>query len=93
MRQYAAPDRDTSNSNLLVPSFVQQSLLIQVNFLSYYFAESGLYEMLQEYMVENENLRAENSEMHSNRDRIRREQQLLYRENERLMKRVEEMEK
>ncbi|KAK7087618.1 hypothetical protein V1264_021644 [Littorina saxatilis] len=55
--------------------------------------ESGLYEMLQEYMVENENLRAENSEMHSTRDRIRREQQLLYRENERLMKRVEEMER
>ena len=37
--------------------------------------------------------RAENSEMHSMRDRIRREQQLLYRENEKLMKRVEEMER
>ncbi|XP_025090742.1 kinesin-like protein KIF12 isoform X2 [Pomacea canaliculata] len=55
--------------------------------------ETGLYEMLQEYMVENENLRSENSEMHSTRDRIRREQQLLYRENEKLMKRVEELER
>ncbi|KAK7505912.1 hypothetical protein BaRGS_00002634, partial [Batillaria attramentaria] len=55
--------------------------------------ESGLYEMLQEYMVENEALRAENSEMHSTRDKIRREQQLLYRENEKLMKRLEDMEK
>ncbi|XP_076434848.1 kinesin-like protein KIF12 [Babylonia areolata] len=55
--------------------------------------ETGLYEMLQEYMVENENLRAENSEMHSTRDRTRREQQLLYRENEKLMKRVDELER
>lgn len=31
--------------------------------------------------------------MHSTRDRIRREQQLLYRENEKLMKRVEELER
>ncbi|XP_041349655.1 uncharacterized protein LOC121368954 isoform X2 [Gigantopelta aegis] len=55
--------------------------------------ESGLNEMLQEYMVENEALRGENSDLHSTRDRIRREQQLLYRENEKLMKRVEELER
>ncbi|XP_055957689.1 kinesin-like protein KIF12 [Patella vulgata] len=55
--------------------------------------ESGLYEMLQEYMVENEALRSENSDHHSVRDRIRREQQGLYKENEKLMKRVEELER
>ncbi|KAL8613977.1 hypothetical protein ACOMHN_023212 [Nucella lapillus] len=55
--------------------------------------ECGIYEMLQEYMVDNENLRAENSEMHSNKDKVRQEQQLLYRQNEKLMKRVEELER
>ncbi|ESO97867.1 hypothetical protein LOTGIDRAFT_103786, partial [Lottia gigantea] len=58
-----------------------------------YITESGLYEMLQEYMVENEALRTENSDHHSTKDRIRREQQGLYRENEKLMKRVEELER
>ncbi|XP_067673058.1 uncharacterized protein [Haliotis asinina] len=55
--------------------------------------ESGLYEMLQEYMVENENLRGENSDLHAGRDKVRREQQTLYRENEKLMKRVEDLER
>ncbi|KAK0054118.1 kinesin-like protein KIF12, partial [Biomphalaria pfeifferi] len=54
--------------------------------------ESGLYDMLQEYMVENENLRAENSEMHATKESSRREQQILYRENEKLLRRVEELE-
>lgn len=55
--------------------------------------ESGLYEMLQEYMVENESLRTENSEMQVARDKQRQEQQLLYRDNEKLMKRVDELER
>uniref|UniRef100_A0A2C9KXJ1 Kinesin-like protein n=1 Tax=Biomphalaria glabrata TaxID=6526 RepID=A0A2C9KXJ1_BIOGL len=55
--------------------------------------ESGLYDMLQEYMVENENLRAENSEMHATKESSRREQQILYRENEKLLRRVEELER
>lgn len=55
--------------------------------------ESGLYEMLQEYMVENEALRTENAEMQVNRDKVRQDQQLLYRDNEKLMKRVDELER
>ncbi|GFS13444.1 kinesin-like protein [Elysia marginata] len=55
--------------------------------------ETGLYEMLQEYMVENETLRAENTEMHQTKDSSRREQQILYKENEKLSKRVEELER
>ncbi|RUS77782.1 hypothetical protein EGW08_014446, partial [Elysia chlorotica] len=55
--------------------------------------ETGLYEMLQEYMVENETLRAENSEMHQTKDSSRREQQILYKENEKLSRRVEELER
>ncbi|KAH9525236.1 Kinesin- protein 12 [Bulinus truncatus] len=55
--------------------------------------ETGLYDMLQEYMIENEALRAENSEMHATKESSRREQQILYRENEKLCKRVEELER
>ena len=55
--------------------------------------ESGLYEMLQEYMVENETLRTENADMQVQRDKIRQEQQMLYRDNEKLMKRVDELER
>ncbi|XP_045172440.2 uncharacterized protein LOC123534316 isoform X10 [Mercenaria mercenaria] len=55
--------------------------------------ESGLYEMLQEYMVENEALRTENAEMQVNRDKVRQDQQLLYRDNEKLMKRVDDLER
>nr|XP_022337119.1 uncharacterized protein LOC111133229 isoform X6 [Crassostrea virginica] len=55
--------------------------------------EAGLYEMLQEYMIENESLRSENSEMHQAKDRIKREQQLMYRENERLSKHIERLER
>ncbi|XP_056020709.1 uncharacterized protein LOC125672587 isoform X4 [Ostrea edulis] len=55
--------------------------------------EAGLYEMLQEYMIENEALRSENSEMHQTKDKIKREQQLMYRENERLSKKIEQLER
>ena len=37
--------------------------------------------------------RAENSEMHSSKDRTKREQQTLYRENERLTERVHQLER
>ncbi|KAL5015949.1 hypothetical protein ScPMuIL_005538 [Solemya velum] len=56
-------------------------------------SESGLYEMLQEYMVENEALRTENADMHAFRDKSKREQQLMYRENEKLGARIENLEK
>nr|XP_019923520.2 kinesin-like protein KIF12 isoform X9 [Crassostrea gigas]XP_019923521.2 kinesin-like protein KIF12 isoform X9 [Crassostrea gigas] len=55
--------------------------------------EEGLYEMLQEYMIENESLRTENSEMHQAKDKVKREQQLMYRENERLTKVIEKLER
>ncbi|XP_062588015.1 kinesin-like protein KIF12 isoform X2 [Saccostrea cucullata] len=55
--------------------------------------EAGLYEMLQEYMIENEALRSENSEMHQAKDRVKREQQLLYRENEKLLKQIEQLQR
>ena len=37
--------------------------------------------------------RSENSEMHQAKDRIKREQQLMYRENERLSKHIERLER
>ena len=37
--------------------------------------------------------RSENSEMHQTKDRIKREQQLMYRENERLSKRIDALER
>lgn len=49
--------------------------------------------MLQEYMIENEALRTENSEMHSNKDKVKREQQNLYKENERLLRRIEDLQR
>ncbi|CAG5120016.1 unnamed protein product, partial [Candidula unifasciata] len=55
--------------------------------------ETGLYEMLQEYMVENESLRSENSQLHTVKDSMRREQQTLHDENEMLAQRVEQLER
>ncbi|KAI0208840.1 Kinesin-like protein KIF12 [Lamellibrachia satsuma] len=52
-------------------------------------SDHGLYEMLQEYMIENEILRVENTELHQVRDFGRREQQMLARDNERLMRKLE----
>ena len=37
--------------------------------------------------------RTENAEMQVNRDKVRQDQQLLYRDNEKLMKRVDELER
>ncbi|XP_064619156.1 kinesin-II 95 kDa subunit-like isoform X7 [Lineus longissimus] len=54
---------------------------------------SGLYEMLQEYMVENETLRSENNDLQGFKDKTRRDQQNLSHENERLQRRLEEIER
>ncbi|XP_014666286.1 PREDICTED: uncharacterized protein LOC106808200 [Priapulus caudatus] len=51
--------------------------------------ESGLYEMLQEYMVENENLRVENVELHHSRVKLGSDHETLSRDNERLVKKLE----
>ena len=56
-------------------------------------ADNGLYEMLQEYMVENETLRSENSDLHSVKEKARREQDHIARENDRLLKKLEDLER
>ncbi|XP_070573077.1 uncharacterized protein [Ptychodera flava] len=56
-------------------------------------ADNGLYEMLQEYMIENENLRSENNELVSTRERARREHEFLSKENEKLGKKLEDLER
>ncbi|KAK2573960.1 Kinesin-like protein KIF12 [Acropora cervicornis] len=50
-------------------------------------ANSGLYDMLQEYMVENEHLRTTNVELFQSREEV------LSRENDRLSKKLEELER
>lgn len=49
--------------------------------------------MLQEYMVENETLRSENSDLHSVKEKSRRDQNSVARENDRLLKKLEELER
>ena len=44
-------------------------------------------------MIENENLRSENGEHLLGRDRLRKEQQYIARENDRLQKKVEELQR
>ena len=48
---------------------------------------------IQEYMVENEALRTENSEHLQIRDRKKRDQQHIVRENDRLQRKVEELQR
>ncbi|XP_046840261.1 kinesin-like protein KIF12 isoform X2 [Xenia sp. Carnegie-2017] len=52
----------------------------------------GLYDMLQEYMVENENLRTENGDLYTSRDTMRRQNLVISRENELLIKKLEQLE-
>ncbi|CAB3989527.1 kinesin KIF12 isoform X1, partial [Paramuricea clavata] len=52
----------------------------------------GLYDMLQEYMVENENLRTENGDLYTSRDSMRRQNLVISRENDVLLKKVEQLE-
>ncbi|KAF6019863.1 KIF12 [Bugula neritina] len=54
---------------------------------------ADLYEMLQEYMQENEALRTENSEHLMARDRMKRDQQYIVRENDRLQMKIEELQR
>uniref|UniRef100_T1IXE1 Kinesin-like protein n=1 Tax=Strigamia maritima TaxID=126957 RepID=T1IXE1_STRMM len=51
-----------------------------------------IYNMLQEYMVENDTLREENSDLLRARDVLNHDQEIISRENERLIKRLEERE-
>jgi len=44
-------------------------------------------------MIENENLRSENSDMLQGRDRMKRDQQYIVRENDRLQRKIEEMQR
>ena len=56
-------------------------------------ADNSLYEMLQEYMMENETLRSENSDLHNIKMRARREHEHLSRENDKLLRKLEELER
>ncbi|XP_078360940.1 kinesin-like protein KIF12 isoform X2 [Oculina patagonica] len=56
-------------------------------------ANSGLYDMLQEYMLENEHLRTTNVELVQSREEVSRQQMVLSRENDRLSKKLEELER
>ncbi|XP_032242264.1 kinesin-like protein KIF12 isoform X2 [Nematostella vectensis] len=56
-------------------------------------ANSGLYDMLQEYMMENELLRTENSDLHKSREEVSRQRLLVSRENDRLVKKLEDLER
>ncbi|XP_067931549.1 kinesin-like protein KIF12 [Watersipora subatra] len=60
---------------------------------SFAHENTDLYEMLQEYMVENETLRSENEEHLLGRDRLKKDQQYIVRENDRLQKKVEELQR
>ncbi|XP_014770849.1 kinesin-like protein KIF12 isoform X1 [Octopus bimaculoides] len=55
--------------------------------------ESSLYEMLQEYMVENESLRSENRQLYQENGGLLQEQKQLYKENETLLYQLEQLER
>lgn len=50
-----------------------------------------LAELVRLYMQENEALRVENSELYATRDIVMRDQAILSRENERLLKKLEDV--
>ena len=52
---------------------------------------SELTELVRHYMVENEALRKENGELFTTRELIMRDQELVCRENERLLKKLEDV--
>ncbi|XP_022095789.1 kinesin heavy chain-like [Acanthaster planci] len=56
-------------------------------------ADSSLYEMLQEYMVENEKLRSENSDLHNVRQRAMTEHEHLSKENDKLLTKLDQLER
>ncbi|XP_036369134.1 kinesin-like protein KIF12 isoform X2 [Octopus sinensis] len=55
--------------------------------------ESSLYEMLQEYMVENESLRSENRQLYQENGGLLQEQKQLYKENETFLYQLEQLER
>lgn len=52
---------------------------------------SELAELVKLYMKENEALRSENSELYSTREMVLRDQEIVCRENERLLKKLEDV--
>lgn len=50
-----------------------------------------LVELVKLYMLENQSLRTENSELYTVRDMILRDQEIVCRENERLLKKLEDV--
>lgn len=52
---------------------------------------SDLADLVKLYMKENEALRAENSELYSTREMVLRDQEIVCRENERLLKKLEDV--
>lgn len=55
--------------------------------------ENSLYEMLQEYMVENESLRNQNQSLMSQHSRDERDQRIISRDNDRLTDKLEVMQR
>lgn len=56
-------------------------------------ADSSMYEMIQEYMLENETLRKENVGLQSGKEQARREQEQLSKENDKLMRKLTHLER
>lgn len=54
-------------------------------------AKNGLYGMLQEYMNENESLKTENMQLHRSRAIAQRQQEEMFRENERLSRKLDDL--
>lgn len=52
---------------------------------------SELIELVKLYMIENQALRGENNELYSTREQIMRDQEVVCRENERLLKKLEDV--
>lgn len=50
-----------------------------------------LIELVKLYMIENQALRGENNELYSTREQIMRDQEVVCRENERLLKKLEDV--
>lgn len=52
---------------------------------------SELSQLIQAYIIENEALRRENAELYATRDQVIRDQELVCRENERLLRKLEDV--
>lgn len=67
-----------------MPSHIEPNKLYQL-------PQEKLVELVQLHMEENTALRSENSELFGLRDQLLRDQELLSRENERLLKKLEDV--